>query len=87
MFCFVDHAELSKRYTNSLFKFYLFVCFMVFNATFINISVISWWSVLLVKETGVPGEKQPTCRKSPTNFITLCCTPLPDGDSNSQLQW
>jgi hypothetical protein len=26
--------------------------FMVFNATFNNISVISWWSVLLTKETG-----------------------------------
>jgi len=30
--------------------------FMVFNVTFTNISVISWWSVLLVEETGVPGE-------------------------------
>jgi hypothetical protein len=29
---------------------------MVFNATFNNISVISWRSVLLVGETGVPGE-------------------------------
>ena len=29
---------------------------MVFNATFNNISVISWWSVLLVEETGVLGE-------------------------------
>ena len=28
----------------------------VFNATFNNISSISWWSVLLVEETGVPGE-------------------------------
>ena len=27
-----------------------------FNATFNNISVILWWSVLLVEETGVPGE-------------------------------
>ena len=26
---------------------------MVFNATFNNISVISWWSVLLVEETEV----------------------------------
>ena len=26
----------------------------VFNSTFNNISVISWWSVLLVEETGVP---------------------------------
>jgi hypothetical protein len=37
---------------------------MMFNATFNNISVISWWSVLLLEETGV------TCRKSLTNFIT-----------------
>jgi hypothetical protein len=29
---------------------------MVFNATFYNISVISWWSVLLLEETGVPEE-------------------------------
>jgi hypothetical protein len=29
---------------------------MVLNATFNNISVISWWSVLLVEEIGVPGE-------------------------------
>jgi hypothetical protein len=30
--------------------------FMVFKATFNNISVILWWSVLLVEETGVHGE-------------------------------
>ena len=29
---------------------------MLFNATFNNISVISWRSVLLVEETGGPGE-------------------------------
>jgi len=29
---------------------------MVFNATFNNISALSWWSVLLVEETGVTGE-------------------------------
>jgi hypothetical protein len=35
----------------------LFLCFfMVFNATFNNISFISWRSVLLVEETGGPGE-------------------------------
>ena len=33
---------------------------MVFNAIFNNISVISWWSVLLVEETGVPGENHPS---------------------------
>jgi hypothetical protein len=32
---------------------------IVFNATFNNISVISWWSVLLVEETEVPRKKQP----------------------------
>jgi hypothetical protein len=44
--------------------------FMVFNATFNNISAISWWSVLMVEETGVPGE---TTDLSLTNFITNCC--------------
>ena len=29
---------------------------MVFNATYNNIPVISWRTVLLVEETGVPGE-------------------------------
>jgi hypothetical protein len=43
---------------------------MVFNNTFHNISVISWWSVLLVEETGVPREKTLTCLMSLTNSIT-----------------
>ena len=30
--------------------------FVVFNATFNNISIISWWSVLLMEEAGVPRE-------------------------------
>jgi len=42
------------------------VMVMVFNATFNNISVISWLSVLLVEETGVSGENH----RSATNFIT-----------------
>jgi len=38
---------------------------MVFNATFNNIPAITWQLVLLVEETGVPGEIiQPTI----TNF-------------------
>ena len=32
------------------------VMFMVFNATFNNISVVSWMSVLLVEDTWIPGE-------------------------------
>jgi hypothetical protein len=34
--------------------------FMVFNATFNNISVILWRSILLVEETEVPGENHRT---------------------------
>ena len=33
-----------------------FVRVMMLNATFNNISVILWWSVLFVEETRVPGE-------------------------------
>jgi hypothetical protein len=35
---------------------YCFKGVMVFNTTFNNISVISWWSVLLVEETRVHGK-------------------------------
>ena len=39
------------------------------NAIFNNISVISWWSVLFVEETGVPSENyRPVA--SLTNLIT-----------------
>jgi len=41
---------------------------MVFNATFNNISAISWWSVLLVEETGVPGENH---RPASSHWQTL----------------
>jgi hypothetical protein len=60
---------------------------MVFDATFSNISVISWRSVLLVKETGVPGEKH---RPAASHWQTLShnvvsFTPHHELDSNSQL--
>jgi hypothetical protein len=45
---------------------------MGFNATFNNISVIWWQTVLLVEETGVPRENR---------------VHLPEQDSNTQLQW
>jgi len=42
---------------NNLFNITNFIIGVrVFNATSNNISVITWWSVLLVEETGVPGE-------------------------------
>jgi hypothetical protein len=43
---------------------------MVLIAIFNNISGISWRSVLLVEDTGVPRKKPATCCKSLTSFIT-----------------
>ena len=48
--------DIVQVFSVVLGHFYKFVCLMVFNATFNNISVISWRSVLLVEETGGPGE-------------------------------
>ena len=50
----VDHEILHNRLRHWFVC--LFVCLVVLNATFNNMSVISWWSVLLVEETGGPGE-------------------------------
>jgi len=47
--------------------------FMVFYATFNNISVISWRSVLIGGGNRSTLGKPQTCCKSLTNFITLCC--------------
>jgi hypothetical protein len=47
------HPSLNARVSNVLD---LMVWFIVFNVTLNNISVISWLSVLLVEETGEPGE-------------------------------
>ena len=43
-------------YANNICRYIAGKEVMVFNVTFNNISVISWWSVLLVKETEVSGE-------------------------------
>ena len=51
------NVELLMQFVITLIlAVYMFVCLMVFNATFNNISVISWLSVLLVEETGGPEE-------------------------------
>jgi hypothetical protein len=50
----IDNAKFCEHYTFTMN--YLFVCLVVFNATFNNISVISWLSVLLVEETRGPWE-------------------------------
>ena len=59
---------------------------MVFNATFSNISVISWWSVLLVEETGEPAENhRPTASHLQTLLHNVVSsTPSHERDSNSQ---
>jgi len=61
--------------------------YVVFKATFNNISVISWWSVLLVEETGVPGENhQPVASHWQTlSYKFVSSTPHHERDSNSQL--
>jgi len=63
------------------------VWFMVFNATYNTISFISWRSVLLVEETGVPGENH---RPVASHWQTLShnvvsSTPRYERGSNSQL--
>jgi hypothetical protein len=59
--------------------FMFLVWFMVFNVTFNNISVISWWSVL--EETGVPGENH---RKTLSHNV-VSRTPRHERGSNLQL--
>ena len=58
--------DLFLKYIHGLESFW--IGFMVFNTTFKNISVISWRSVLLVKETWENHRQL-----SLTTFITYCC--------------
>jgi len=55
---------------------------MVFNATFINISDISWRSVLLVEETGENHRPVASHRQSLSHNVV---SPRHKRDSNSQL--
>ena len=59
---------------------------MVLNATFNNISVISWRSALLVEETGVPGENgRPVASHRQTLLHNVVSsTPRHERDSNSR---
>ena len=61
--------------------------FMVYNATFYNISVISWLSVLLIEEIGEPGDNhQPAASHYQTlSHNVVSSTLRHDQDSNSQL--
>jgi hypothetical protein len=53
---YVTLQKLTAKIEHCLNIDILRVRVMVFNGTFNNISIISWRSVLLVEETGVPRE-------------------------------
>ena len=55
-----EHGDIVESYWKHQQNVVQIVCFvplMVFNAAYSNISVISLRSVLLLEETGGPGEK------------------------------
>jgi hypothetical protein len=58
--------------------------FMAFNATFKNISVISWQSVLLVEETGENHQFVASHRQT-LSYNVVLSTPRHKLGSNSQL--
>jgi len=60
---------------------------MVFNATINNISVTSWWPVLLVEETGVPEDNHQSVAShwQTLSHYIVSSTPRHQQDSNSQL--
>jgi hypothetical protein len=78
------HCEIKKCDFSVIKKF---VCLMVFNATFSNISVILWRSVLLVEETGVPGENHwPVAsywQSLSHNVVSSTLTIKPDSNSDN----
>ena len=57
--------------------------YMVFKTTFNNILVISWWSVLLVEETGVPV----TSHWQTLSHNVVSITPSREQGSNSHRWW
>ena len=51
------------------------VWFVVFNVTLNNISVISWRSVLMVEETGGPGENHRAVQVTDKLYHVVSSTP------------
>jgi hypothetical protein len=95
IFLYIEHNHMEYIYIinsrklkpqNNWFR----VRVMVFNATFNNISVRWRRSVLLVEETGVPGEKHQFCIASPFSdnvklVLKLDLDPPPHSDMSSLL--
>jgi hypothetical protein len=84
----------SLRYKNILLVALLVPNFqrervMVLNATFNNISVISWRSILLEEETGVPGEnhRNVASHRQTLSHNMVSSTPRHERGSNTQHQW
>ena len=72
----MNKIDLQKQYFTLVSKSLdldLLFLFLVFNATFSNISAMSWRPVLVVEEAGVPGEEPPTMGKQLVNFIACGC--------------
>jgi len=67
------------------YQFYLIVIvYFVFNVTFIAVSAISWWSVLLVAETGIHGENHRQTASYWRNLITYKkCLKMPKWKSEA----
>ena len=80
LYSWMHVATVEWRYSSTV----VWVRVMMFNVTFNSISVISWWSVLLVEETGVPRENH---RPAKSYWQTLSQMLYLVQGSKSQLLW
>jgi hypothetical protein len=69
------HVLITLLSSINIFHSVLGLWVMVINATFNDIPVISWRSVLLVEETGVPGENHRPAASQTSSHNTVSSTP------------
>ena len=67
-----------------MYWYYIWFEFMLFNTTFNNISAISWWSVLLVEETG-KNHRPVASHWQTLSHNVVSSSPCRERGSNSQL--
>ena len=82
------NADMNGYCIYILFLLYLFgIRVMMLNATFNNISIISWRSIQLVEETGVPGENHRIAAShgQTLSHNVVSSTSASERGSNSQL--